>query len=94
MAAALAQLDVLANLAERAEALNLTRPQFVEEPGIAIRGGRHPVVERQVEHYVPNDVTLGAQRRLLIVTGLVLIALGLPVYWYFRGAKESGPLGH
>ena len=69
VAAALAQLDVLANLAERAEALNLTRPQFVDEPGIAIRGGRHPVVERQVEHYVPNDVTLGAQRRLLIVTG-------------------------
>ena len=28
------------------------------------------------------------------VAGLVLIALGLPVYWYFRGAKESGPLGH
>jgi DNA mismatch repair protein MutS len=69
VAAALAQLDVLANLAERAEALDLTRPQFVAEPGIAIRGGRHPVVERQVEHYVPNDVALGAQRRLLIVTG-------------------------
>ena len=26
------------------------------------------------------------------VAGLVLIALGLPVYWYFRGAKESGSL--
>jgi DNA mismatch repair protein MutS len=69
VAAALAQIDVLANLAERAEALDLTRPQFVAEPGIAIRGGRHPVVERQVENYVPNDVALGTQRRLLIVTG-------------------------
>jgi DNA mismatch repair protein MutS len=68
-AAALARLDVLANLAERAGALDLVRPQFVAEPGIAIRGGRHPVVERQVEHYVPNDVTLGTQRRLLVVTG-------------------------
>ena len=42
---------------------------FVAEPGIAIRGGRHPVVERQVESFIPNDVTLAQDRRLLIVTG-------------------------
>jgi DNA mismatch repair protein MutS len=68
-AGALATLDVLANLAERAGALRLTRPEFVAEPGIAIRGGRHPVVERQVESFIPNDVTLAQDRRLLIVTG-------------------------
>jgi DNA mismatch repair protein MutS len=68
-AAALATLDVLANLAERADALRLTRPTFTADPGIAIRGGRHPVVERQVENFVPNDVTLAQDRRLLIVTG-------------------------
>ncbi len=68
-AGALALLDALANLAERAQALRLTRPAFVAEPGIAIRGGRHPVVERQVESFVPNDVTLASDRRLLIVTG-------------------------
>jgi DNA mismatch repair protein MutS len=69
MGSALALLDVLANLAERADALRLTRPAFVPEPGIAIHGGRHPVVERQVESFVPNDVVLAADRRLLIVTG-------------------------
>ncbi len=68
-ATALATLDVLANLAERADALRLTRPAFVAEPGIAIRGGRHPVVEGQVESFIPNDVTLAQDRRLLIVTG-------------------------
>ncbi|MEO5763886.1 MAG: DNA mismatch repair protein MutS [Casimicrobiaceae bacterium] len=68
-AAALAALDVLADLAERAHALNFTRPCFAAEPGIAIVGARHPVVERQVESFVPNDVTLGATRRLLVVTG-------------------------
>jgi len=68
-AAALATLDVLANLAERADALRLTRPSFVAEAGIAIRGGRHPVVEKQVESFIPNDVTLAQDRRLLIVTG-------------------------
>jgi len=68
-AAALAALDVLANLAERAEALRLTRPAFATEAGIAIRGGRHPMVEKQVESFIPNDVVLAQDRRLLIVTG-------------------------
>ncbi len=69
VAAALALLDVLVNLAERADALRLVRPAFASEPGIAIRGGRHLVVERQVDSFVPNDVALAHARRLLIVTG-------------------------
>jgi DNA mismatch repair protein MutS len=68
-AAALAALDVLATLAERAEALALTRPSFSATPGLAIRGGRHPVVERQVGEFIPNDLALRPDRRLLIVTG-------------------------
>jgi len=68
-AAALASLDVLANLADRALALRLVRPRFAAEPGIAIRRGRHPVVERQVDDFVPNDAALSRERRLLVVTG-------------------------
>jgi DNA mismatch repair protein MutS len=68
-ASALASLDVLANLAERALALRLARPRFTAEPGIAVRRGRHPVVERQVDDFVPNDVALTRDRRLLVVTG-------------------------
>jgi len=49
--------------------LRLTRPTFAAEPGIAIGGGRHPVVEQQVESFIPNDVALAQDRRLLIVTG-------------------------
>ena len=67
--ATLAALDVLTALAERAEALDLARPDFVPAPGLAIRGGRHPVVERQVDDFIPNDLDLGPDRRLLIVTG-------------------------
>ena len=67
--AALAALDVLATFAERAEALGLARPAFVPEPGLAIRGGRHPVVEGQVDAFIPNDLDLAPDRRLLIVTG-------------------------
>jgi len=68
-AVALSALDVLTTLAERAEALNLARPEFVDVPGLAIRGGRHPVVERQVDAFIANDLDLAPDRRLLIVTG-------------------------
>ena len=37
-------------------------PRSCAEPGIAIRGGRHPVVERQVDDFIPNDVDAGAAR--------------------------------
>ncbi|HET7032244.1 MAG TPA: DNA mismatch repair protein MutS, partial [Casimicrobiaceae bacterium] len=67
--AALATVDVLATLAERAEALDFACPMLVPAPGLRIRGGRHPVVERQVEAFIPNDLELAPERRLLIVTG-------------------------
>ena len=69
VATALARLDVLQALAERADSLRLTRPQFVSHNGITIEAGRHPVVERQVDTFIPNDVRLDASRRLLVVTG-------------------------
>lgn len=69
-ATALATLDALANLAERAVALNLARPELVDEPRISITAGRHPVVERTSETpFVPNDLELDADRRMLIITG-------------------------
>lgn len=69
-AAALAELDVLVNFAERAETLNLSQPALVDKPGITIEGGRHLVVE-QVSGipFVPNDLCFSSQRRMLVVTG-------------------------
>jgi DNA mismatch repair protein MutS len=69
LGAALAALDVLTTFAERAETLDLERPEFAPFPGLAIRGGRHPVVERQVETFIANDLDLAPERRLLVVTG-------------------------
>ncbi|HXF67126.1 MAG TPA: DNA mismatch repair protein MutS, partial [Burkholderiales bacterium] len=68
-AAALAELDALAALAERAQALDYCRPEFSDEPSIEIEAGRHPVVERAVERFTANDTRLGEGRRMLIVTG-------------------------
>jgi DNA mismatch repair protein MutS len=70
VASALAELDVLATLAERAEALDLCRPQLVTTPGLRVVAGRHPVVEAvQQEPFVANDLELGDARRMLVITG-------------------------
>jgi DNA mismatch repair protein MutS len=69
-AGALAELDVLATLAERAEALDLCCPALVTTPGLRIVGGRHPVVEAvQEEPFVANDLALDDGRRMLVITG-------------------------
>lgn len=67
---ALAELDVLACFAERAMALNLSRPDFVDETCIDIRGGRHLVVEQVIDApFIANDLVLSERRRLLVITG-------------------------
>jgi DNA mismatch repair protein MutS len=66
----LAQLDVLCNLAERAQSLNLVCPMMVEEPGLQITDGRHPVVEQvSSEPFVANGVSFDDRQRMLIITG-------------------------
>ncbi|MGV7092149.1 DNA mismatch repair protein MutS [Siccibacter turicensis] len=69
-AAALAELDVLVNLAERADALNYHCPTLTDKPGIRISEGRHPVVEQVLsEPFIANPLSLSPQRRMLIITG-------------------------
>jgi DNA mismatch repair protein MutS len=70
-AARIAELDVLASLAEVAERNEYVRPQLTDEPGLEIRSGRHPVVEQTAEResFIPNDVVLDDTLRVMIVTG-------------------------
>ncbi|NYZ63949.1 DNA mismatch repair protein MutS [Luteimonas deserti] len=74
-AGALSELDVLACFAERAQALDWSRPQLQATPGICIERGRHPVVEAvRREPFEPNDLVLGDgdafnARRMLVITG-------------------------
>ena len=69
-AASLAALDVLATLAERAVALRLVAPELADDSCIEIRGGRHLVVEQNLDGpFVPNDLDLHEDRRMLVVTG-------------------------
>jgi DNA mismatch repair protein MutS len=67
---AIAELDVLCTLAERAEALDWNAPELTDVAGIAIERGRHPVVEKvREEPFEPNDLALSEDRRMLVITG-------------------------
>jgi DNA mismatch repair protein MutS len=69
-ATAIAELDILADFAERADAANWTAPELTPTLGIAIERGRHPVVERvRDDPFEPNDLALDESRRMLIITG-------------------------
>ncbi len=69
-AQALAELDVLSNFAERATTLRFCAPEFSEAPGFDIEEGRHPVVEQLLsEPFVPNDLLMDTERRMLVITG-------------------------
>ena len=73
-ARAIAALDALCALTERSLTLNWAAPQFVREPCIEIRGGRHPVVEARLAEtsgapFIANDTLLGLKSRMQIITG-------------------------
>ena len=69
----LARLDVLLSFARLASQSNYTRPQLNDGLNIDIRGGRHPVIEKQLpagEQYIPNDVQLNPNnQQIIILTG-------------------------
>ncbi|MBA4141646.1 MAG: DNA mismatch repair protein MutS [Nitrosospira sp.] len=73
VAQGIAELDVLATFAERALALDYSMPAFTDDAVIEIEAGRHPVVEKQVENFIANDLRLCAdgdvERQMLIITG-------------------------
>lgn len=70
LARALAELDVLMTLAERAQSLNWQCPKLGTEPGIAIHAGRHPVIEQLVqEQFIANSLVLKPENNILLITG-------------------------
>jgi len=69
VARALALLDLLACFAGQASRLGYCRPQFTDDAVVEIEAGRHPVVESQIERFIPNDARLGPARTLLLITG-------------------------
>jgi DNA mismatch repair protein MutS len=74
LAQAMAGLDALCTLSERAITLNWCAPEFSREPCIDIRAGRHPVVEARLAElsggsFIANDTVMGPRQRMQIITG-------------------------
>ncbi|MFM6943246.1 MAG: DNA mismatch repair protein MutS, partial [Aquirufa sp.] len=69
----IATLDVLASFATVAKKNNYVRPTLNETEIIDIKGGRHPVIEKQLpagENYVPNDIYLDDKtQQIMMITG-------------------------
>ena len=66
----LAILDALNNFADRAQSLNLHRPELVEKPVLEIEDGRHPVVEQVLESsFIANSIALNEGTKMQIITG-------------------------
>ena len=66
-----AELDVLASLAEVAARESYVRPVLTDDFSLEITAGRHPVVERMMarEKFIPNDIALTEDARMIILTG-------------------------
>ena len=73
IARAIAELDGLAAFAAAAVRHDYRQPEFCDEALLEIEGGRHPVVERQIDmqsgSFIANDTRLSPSRRLLLITG-------------------------
>ena len=73
IARAIAELDGLTAFATAAVRHDHRQPKFCDEAAIEIEGGRHPVVERQIDTqlgtFIANDTRLTPARRMLLITG-------------------------
>ncbi len=73
IARAIAELDGLAAFAAAAVRYDYCQPEFCMEAAVEIDGGRHPVVERQLDaqasRFIANNTRLSPTRRMLLITG-------------------------
>ena len=69
LAHAVATLDVLTHFASWADAHHYSEPELVDDDRLVIVAGRHPVVEKQVDHFIANDTQLNETCKLLLITG-------------------------
>ena len=71
LASVLSELDVLLSFAAVSEKRNYVKPVFHDGKALEIKNGRHPVVEKMIDHslYVPNNCKLTDEANMLLITG-------------------------
>tara|TARA_Y100000766_G_scaffold92162_1_gene78498 strand:+ start:594 stop:3206 length:2613 start_codon:yes stop_codon:yes gene_type:complete len=69
----IAQVDVLHSFAELSKRYRYSKPQILDDYGLIIKNGRHPVIEQQLavgEEYIANDIYLDRdQQQIIMITG-------------------------
>lgn len=67
----LADLDAFVAFAQDAEEKNYCRPSFSSKNEIAVKNGRHPVVEAVLPagSYIPNDLVMDEDNSIYLITG-------------------------
>jgi DNA mismatch repair protein MutS len=71
LASVLSELDVLLSFSTVSEKRNYVKPVFHDGKALEIKNGRHPVVEKMMDHslYVPNNCKLTEEANMLLITG-------------------------
>ena len=70
LAKTLAELDMILSFTKIANENNYVRPKLNDEGILAIKDGRHPVIEENLKDtYIPNDINLSNDKYLQIITG-------------------------
>lgn len=69
LAREVSELDALCSLSIVASESGWVCPQIVPQPIVNIQGGRHPVLESQVEQFTPNDTSLYPGKHMALITG-------------------------
>lgn len=69
LAQSIATLDVIACFAQLATENNYCRPQLCNERQLIIKDGRHPVVEKQIDQFIANDLSLDSSSDFMLITG-------------------------
>jgi DNA mismatch repair protein MutS len=65
----LSELDMLLSFQKIANENNYVRPKLNNEHLLEIKGGRHPVIEKYMENFIPNDISMTSEDMILLITG-------------------------
>jgi DNA mismatch repair protein MutS len=69
LARIIAELDMILAFARVAKENNYVRPRFTDNHEIEIKNLRHPVMELASANFIPNDVKMGPDDGILLITG-------------------------
>ncbi len=66
-ASKVAFMDMVSSFAKIALDEGYTRPEFGKN--VEIEKGRHPIIEKRVNEFIPNDLEMNGKKRFIILTG-------------------------